>query len=198
MAAKRTCAVDFCQKPAKCRGWCNAHYEQWRKRGDPLYRAPKRTVAERVWPKVDRSAGPDACWPWLGCYDEKGYGMTTVDGKTGQRICRTCQKDAMDRFLARRKAERTAPHLKAGAVVGAIMPQYSQIKDGFAFILQPPPILGLGNSKGFKLYLQERANIGLPKLFETAMGVIGAASQAKTPDGRPIFDGFAEWSLVNW
>lgn len=87
-------------------------------------------------------------------------------------------------------AERTAPDLKAGAVVGAIMPQYSQIKDGFAFILQPPPILGLGNSKGFKLYLQDRANVGLPKLYETAMGVIGAASQAKTPDGRPVFDPF--------
>src|SRR5688572_31739307 len=63
-------------------------------------------------------------------------------------------------------AERTAPEMKAGAVVGAIMPEYSKIKDGFAFILQPPPILGLGNSKGFKLYLQDRANIGLPALFE--------------------------------
>jgi multidrug efflux pump len=87
-------------------------------------------------------------------------------------------------------AQRTAPEMKAGAVVGAIMPQYSQIKDGFAFILQPPPILGLGNSKGFKLYLQDRGNVGLPRLYETAMGVIGAASQAKTPDGRPIFDPF--------
>ncbi len=85
-------------------------------------------------------------------------------------------------------AVRTAPEMTGKAVAGALFGQFSTIKDGFAFALQPPPILGLGNSKGFKLYLQDRGNVGLPKLHEIAMQVIGAASQAKTPDGRPIFD----------
>ena len=26
-----------------------------------------RPVAERFWPKVDKTGGPDACWPWTGC-----------------------------------------------------------------------------------------------------------------------------------
>jgi len=28
----------------------------------------------RFWAKVDRSAGPNACWPWLGKKDRDGYG----------------------------------------------------------------------------------------------------------------------------
>lgn len=28
----------------------------------------------RYWARVDRSAGPDACWPWTGSTDRKGYG----------------------------------------------------------------------------------------------------------------------------
>lgn len=33
------------------------------------------TPAERYfWPKVDRSAGPDGCWPWLAGRQTNGYG----------------------------------------------------------------------------------------------------------------------------
>lgn len=34
------------------------------------------TLEERFWSKVDRSGGPDACWPWLaGCDRVAGYGV---------------------------------------------------------------------------------------------------------------------------
>lgn len=32
------------------------------------------------WRKVDWSAGPDACWPWLGNRGDKGYGRLRADG----------------------------------------------------------------------------------------------------------------------
>lgn len=32
------------------------------------------SLAERFWAKVDKSAGPDACWPWLGCRSKQGHG----------------------------------------------------------------------------------------------------------------------------
>lgn len=32
------------------------------------------SLEERFWSKVDRSGGPDACWPWLAGKDSKGYG----------------------------------------------------------------------------------------------------------------------------
>lgn len=33
--AHGTCSVDGCAKPARTRGWCSAHYERWRRNGDP-------------------------------------------------------------------------------------------------------------------------------------------------------------------
>jgi len=30
---------------------------------------------------VDKSAGPDACWPWTGCLNQDGYGETWFNGR---------------------------------------------------------------------------------------------------------------------
>jgi hypothetical protein len=32
----------------------------------------------RFWAKVDRSGGPDACWPWVGSRHPRGYGYFSV------------------------------------------------------------------------------------------------------------------------
>jgi len=42
-------------------------------------------VSERFWRKVDRSAGPDACWPWLGGRNKEGYGKFQVGPRGQQR-----------------------------------------------------------------------------------------------------------------
>src|SRR5690349_18328862 len=37
-------------------------------------------VIKRFWSYVDRSAGPDACWPWMGYRDNRsGYGRFRAD-----------------------------------------------------------------------------------------------------------------------
>jgi hypothetical protein len=33
------------------------------------------------WSKVDKSGGPDACWPWLAAEDSNGYGAIKWQGK---------------------------------------------------------------------------------------------------------------------
>ena len=40
------------------------------------------TVEQRFWAKVDRSGGPDACWPWMASTGSSGYGnfFLTTDG----------------------------------------------------------------------------------------------------------------------
>lgn len=38
--------------------------------------------SERFWPKVDRSGGPDACWPWTASRLKRGYGRFFVDPAT--------------------------------------------------------------------------------------------------------------------
>lgn len=35
----------------------------------------------RFWAKVDRSGGPDACWPWLGARYRYGYGRVRIQNK---------------------------------------------------------------------------------------------------------------------
>ena len=41
-----------------------------------------QTLEERFWSKVDRSAGPTACWPWLACRSRKGYGQFSIGSRT--------------------------------------------------------------------------------------------------------------------
>jgi len=46
-------------------------------------RIPKLQLTQigRFWKKVDRSGGPDTCWPWTGYIGENGYGIVSIKGK---------------------------------------------------------------------------------------------------------------------
>jgi hypothetical protein len=42
-----------------------------------------RSLADRLWANVDKSGGPEACWPWTKYRNGQGYGMIGVaDHKT--------------------------------------------------------------------------------------------------------------------
>ena len=43
-------------------------------------REKSKAAEDRFWVKVDRSGGPDACWPWLASCTPGGYGQFTVGG----------------------------------------------------------------------------------------------------------------------
>jgi len=38
----------------------------------------------RFWAKVDKSGGPEACWPWTGSRTSRGYGRLKVGGRNGR------------------------------------------------------------------------------------------------------------------
>lgn len=71
-----------CPRRAEARGLCRLHYFRWRDHGDALWEPPKLSVAERLWSMLERGE-PDACWPWRGSLDRKGYGQINggVDGR---------------------------------------------------------------------------------------------------------------------
>lgn len=48
-------------------------------RGDPV---------ARFWSRVDKSGGPEACWPWSGGCSPNGYGLVSWQGRTttAQRV----------------------------------------------------------------------------------------------------------------
>lgn len=42
----------------------------------------RRAPELRFWAKVDKSAGPDGCWPWLGRKNASGYGDWQSEART--------------------------------------------------------------------------------------------------------------------
>jgi len=42
----------------------------------------KPADAQRFWSYIDRSAGPEACWPWRGGVSDSGYGAFWLSGFT--------------------------------------------------------------------------------------------------------------------
>lgn len=40
-----------------------------------------KTLHDRFWAKVDKSAGADACWPWTGALFRSGYGMIGIENQ---------------------------------------------------------------------------------------------------------------------
>lgn len=77
------CGAVGCQRAAESKGWCRMHAERVRRHGSPerapLGPAPK-PMAERLALMVDSSAGPDECWPFLGCLSREGYGQIRTGG----------------------------------------------------------------------------------------------------------------------
>lgn len=45
----------------------------------------RRSVAERFWEKVDKSAWPKGCWLWKACVDDNGYGRFTMHDANGRK-----------------------------------------------------------------------------------------------------------------
>jgi hypothetical protein len=45
--AERTCSIEDCGVAVYARGWCNRHYQRWRRHGDPsVDRTPARTLGD--------------------------------------------------------------------------------------------------------------------------------------------------------
>ena|ERR1700694_1946906 len=103
------CSIPTCSRPAKKRGWCSAHYERWRRHGDPLGGASDRggDPMLRFWLKVNQNGpvpehrpelGP--CWVWTAA----------LEGST--RKCRTCDR-TRTRLRMREKRRKARTELNA-------------------------------------------------------------------------------------
>lgn len=75
--------------------------------------------------------------------------------------------------------ERRSPALSAGAITGALNQKFAAIKGARMAIFPPPPVRGLGTIGGFKLEIQDRADLGYDKLAQVVREVMGKAAQNK-------------------
>jgi multidrug efflux pump len=74
--------------------------------------------------------------------------------------------------------------MSAAEIAASLSGQFSSIKEGFAFALMPPPVLGLGNSSGVEMFVQDRAGLGFGDLNNNTQA-LGAALR-QTPGFDPF------------
>lgn len=82
-----SCSVAECSSPVVCRGWCESHYNRWRRHGDPTAGLPSPKPAGLSYEESFRWFMPDSppksgCWIWTGRKDADGYGRFHAEGKS--------------------------------------------------------------------------------------------------------------------
>ena len=71
--------------------------------------------------------------------------------------------------------ERTTPDLSAGAIAGQLNAQFGVIQEAFVAIFPPPPVQGLGTTGGFRVQIEDRANLGYEELYNVTQQVLQKA-----------------------
>jgi len=83
---------------------------------------------------------------------------------------------------------RKDPHRSAKAIMGQLYAKYADLRDARVLVLPPPPVRGLGATAGFKMMIQDRADLGLDTLGGTAFQMMVNGSQ--TPGLAQVFTTF--------
>ncbi|HEY3252900.1 MAG TPA: efflux RND transporter permease subunit, partial [Polyangiaceae bacterium] len=84
--------------------------------------------------------------------------------------------------------ERKSKNLYGPAIAATLNKKFSQIQDAFVAVFPPPPVQGLGTIGGFKLYVEDRGDIGLDGLYENTQKLLAAGYQ--TPELAGLFSGY--------
>ena len=84
--------------------------------------------------------------------------------------------------------ERTTPDLSGPAITAALNQKLSVIQEAFILAVPPPAVMGLGTIGGFKLYVEDRADLGYDALYQNLQGVVQKSYQ--TPALAGTFSGF--------
>ena len=85
------CAIDECERPTQCRGWCDLHYRRWLRHRDPLRVDPQgtksRPLAERINERLEQCIeAPDGCLLWSGTINNMGYGVIRESTRMGRLL----------------------------------------------------------------------------------------------------------------
>src|SRR6202012_5585055 len=86
--------------------------------------------------------------------------------------------------------ERTTKDLSAGAIAAALNKKFGAIRDAVIFAVPPPPVQGLGNTGGFKLYIQDRGAHGYDELARVTAEVLDNARKQRELDPYSTYTTF--------
>lgn len=84
--------------------------------------------------------------------------------------------------------ERNTPNLSGPAIAAALNQKLSVIQDAYVLAVPPPAVMGLGTIGGFKLYVEDRADLGYDALYQNVQGIVGQSYQ--TPGLASVFSMF--------
>jgi multidrug efflux pump len=73
--------------------------------------------------------------------------------------------------------------LSGKAIAAALNARLSQIQDAYIAVFNPPPVLGLGTLGGFKLEVEDRADLGPGALYDAVQQSLAKAAQAHALGG---------------
>lgn len=85
-------------------------------------------------------------------------------------------------------SERGSAELSGNAIAAALNQKFAGIQDAFIAIFPPPPVQGLGTIGGFRLQIQDRANMGYEELAAVTMQVMQKAWA--TPELAGVFSSY--------
>ena len=74
--------------------------------------------------------------------------------------------------------ERKSPELSGQAIAQQLQQQFGAIQDAFIAIFPPPPVQGLGSIGGFKLYVEDRGDLGYDALYAATQQLIGKGRES--------------------
>jgi len=86
--------------------------------------------------------------------------------------------------------KRKGKGLTAKEIAGALTMKLSSIQDSFVVVVPPPPIIGLGTLGGFKLQIEDRADLGEQALFAATQAAINKSYQNPS-----LFGGFSTYQI---
>jgi multidrug efflux pump len=75
--------------------------------------------------------------------------------------------------------DRKDPRKSAKAIMGQLYARYGELRDARVLVLPPPPVRGLGSTAGFKMMVQDRADLGLDALAGTSFRMMVDGSQTR-------------------
>jgi len=84
--------------------------------------------------------------------------------------------------------ERPGKDLYGPAIAQQLTQQFGVIQDAYVGVFPPPPVAGLGSIGGFKMEVEDRADLGPDALYQATQALIGKAYQ--TPELAGVFSGF--------
>jgi multidrug efflux pump len=84
--------------------------------------------------------------------------------------------------------QRHGKEQSAEAIAAEINKRMGKVEDAFVMVLPPPPVNGLGTTGGFKIMLEDRANLGYDALYQAVQAV--QAKAWKDPRLQGVFSGY--------